>query len=70
MVIFYLKNNSKKAELYANCILLKGKNAGNETKIADGYLFLYKSKIKLFLIYSIFNLKLLIILGLIIKKYI
>lgn len=39
-----LKNNSKKAELYANCILLKGKNAGNETKIADGYLFLYKSK--------------------------
>lgn len=39
-----LKNKSKNAELYANSILLKGKNTRNNIKIADGYLFLYKSK--------------------------
>lgn len=39
-----LKTNSKKAEIYANSVLLKGKNGNNENKIAEGYLLLYKTK--------------------------
>ncbi|WHF51940.1 helix-turn-helix transcriptional regulator [Chryseobacterium gotjawalense] len=38
-----LKINSKKAEIYANSVLLKGKKGGNENKVAEGYLLLYKT---------------------------
>ena len=38
-----LKKMPSKAEIYANCILLKGKSENNESKIADGYLCLFKS---------------------------
>jgi len=34
--------NKTKAELYANCILLKGKAEKNDMKITDGYLMLYQ----------------------------
>ncbi|WHF52610.1 helix-turn-helix transcriptional regulator [Chryseobacterium gotjawalense] len=39
-----VKSDSKKRELYANSILLKGKKEKNETGISDGYQFLYRSK--------------------------
>ncbi|MGA9212795.1 hypothetical protein [Kaistella sp.] len=39
-----IKSDSQKATLYANCILLKGKKENNETKIADGFQFLYRCK--------------------------
>ena len=39
-----LKINSKKPEIYANSVLLKGKKGANENKVAEGYLLLYKTK--------------------------
>ena len=38
------KSDSENSELYANTILLKGKNISNPAHIAEGYLSLYKSK--------------------------
>ena len=39
-----LKYDSEKAELYANTILLKGKNTSNTAQTFEGYLSLYKSQ--------------------------
>lgn len=39
-----LKSHPKNAEVIANTILIKGKSAGNNTKMAQSYLFLYQSK--------------------------
>ena len=39
-----LKHHPKNAEVLANTILIKGKSAAINTRIAQGYLFLYQSK--------------------------